>query len=116
MQPEKITLADALNIDQLYGPAMAITDPDPARIYFEALVERSMRFGNTRADAEQIERSNLGYFAGYSSFETRQRVERLFGAVHPYLGSTASGPLTVEEIVRIGYEAGQRVRREAAAK
>jgi hypothetical protein len=47
-----------------------------------------MYFGNSRARAEQIERVNLGYYSGYYDHETMKRVERLFLAPHPILGSS----------------------------
>lgn len=55
--------------------------------------------GKTREEAEQIERSNLGYYAGYHLDETRERVERLFRCAHPVFGSIAeNGPATLEQI------------------
>ncbi len=49
---------------------MEITDPSQANNYFEACVEHSMRFGADREEAERIERSNIGYHAGYFDRET----------------------------------------------
>lgn len=66
-----------------YGPAMEITDQATADDYFEKCVTHSMIFGNTRKEAEDIERQNLGYYAGYYDNETRERVERLFHCQHP---------------------------------
>jgi hypothetical protein len=43
-----------------------------------------------RAEAERIERANLGYYAGYYSTATRERVERLFSCAHPIFGAIAS--------------------------
>ena len=80
--PYKITIGEK------YGPAMQITDPEKAREYWEACVEHCMRFGKTRAEAESIERSNLGYYAGYYDSETVQRVLKLFDAGHPIFGAT----------------------------
>lgn len=51
-----------------------------------------MRCGRTREESEEIERSNLGYYAGYYDAETRERVERLFGAVHPIFGRSTPTP------------------------
>lgn len=74
-------------IGELYRPAMDIEDHVAAARYLAALVRRQMRFfGRTEADAEAVERSNLGYFAGYYDTATRVRVETLFGAVHPVFG------------------------------
>lgn len=56
----------------------------------------------TREAALALERSNLGYLAGYDSFEVRQRVEALFQAVHPIFGTTAKGPVTPEVAFTLG--------------
>lgn len=76
--PDKITIGDK------YGPAMEITDETEARVYFEKCVRHTMRMGKmSREKAENIERQSLGYYAGYYSYETMRRVERLFLARHP---------------------------------
>lgn len=81
--PEQITIGDK------YRPAMDIQDPVEADAYFERCVAHTMTFGKSRAEAEKVERINLGYFAGYYSSETRERVERLFRCAHPIFGSIA---------------------------
>lgn len=75
-----------LTIGGKYGPAMKIADQGEADRYFEQCVAHTMSFGKTRAEAESIERQNFGYYAGYYSDETRERVERLFRCAHPVLG------------------------------
>ena len=94
--PDKITAREK------YGPAMEITDQAKADAYFEACVKHCMQFDRIRAEAEEIERANLGYYAGYYDFKTRQRVERLFDAVHPVFGSVANGEPTSEEAFTAG--------------
>jgi hypothetical protein len=80
--PCKATIGD------LYRPAMEVADQAEADAYFEQLVERSMRCeGRSRADAERLERSNLGYFAGYYDADTMARVNRLYATQHPIFGS-----------------------------
>jgi hypothetical protein len=92
---------------------MAITDQAEADGYFDRLVQHTMSFGKTREEAERIERSNLGYWAGYYDGATRERVERLFRCEHPFLGAIAeTGPLTSEQIFAIG----ERIGREMAGK
>lgn len=100
--PERITVGDK------YGPAMTITDQAEADEYFEACVEHTMNFcseiwqaDDPRAEAERIERLNLGYIAGYYDHETRVRVERLFSAKHPIFG-TASKPVDPEKAFELG--------------
>lgn len=78
--------------EEKYDPAMAITDQAEADGYFERLVQHNMSFGTMREEAEGIERANLGYWAGYYSHATRERVERLFRCAHPFFGSIAERP------------------------
>lgn len=87
-----------------YGPAMRITTQAEADAYLEECVRHSMMFEHTRAEAEDIERGNLGYFAGYYSHETRLRVERLFNCQHPLLGKAGPVPPSFEECYRAGRE------------
>ena len=89
--PDQITIRD------LYGPAMNVQNQKSAKEYFEALVARNMRLSNnTREEAESVERANLGYFAGYCSKETRERVIGLYGASHPVFGDR--DPVTGEAL------------------
>ena len=104
--PEQITVGEK------YNPAMEITSQAEADEYFEACVEHQMDFGGkTRQEAEVIERVNLGYYAGYYSDETRERVERLFRCQHPIFGSIAqNGPPDQEEVFRKGLDLGRAAR------
>jgi len=104
-------MKDRMTIGELYMPAMELETREEADAYFEKLVERCIRGGKTREEAEKIERSNLGYFAGYYSHETRQRVERLFSCAHPVFGSIDdNGPPTATEAFRAGLERGEKLR------
>jgi hypothetical protein len=95
-------LPQLISIGEKYEPAMKIEDQAEADAYFELLVEHCQRtypafddkafVPNTRETAELIERTNLGYFAGYYDHETRARVEKLFRCAHPYF---APSPRTV---------------------
>lgn len=77
-----------ITIGAKYGPAMDITDQAEADAYFEQCVEHTMSFGKSRDEAERIERQNLGYFSGYYSSETADRVFRLFKCEHPVFGTS----------------------------
>lgn len=105
-----ITIADK------YGPAMIINDQTEADAYFEQCVVHSMRVGRCdRGAAEEIERRNLGYYAGYYDNETRERVERLFRCVHPVFGSIAkNGPPTLREAFAAGMIAARSGTKMAA--
>lgn len=98
--PKKITSIDK------YRPAMEITDQADADAYFEKCVWHDMvQHGMTRDEAEQLERRNLGCFAGYYDTETRERVERLFCCAHPIFGSIAkNGAPTSEQAFNAGRE------------
>jgi hypothetical protein len=98
-------LPELITIGEKYGPAMEIQDQVSADAYFERLVQHGMRFHATREKAEEVERANLGYFAGYYSEDTRSRVERLFRCAHPIFGSIADhGAPTMEEALGKGQE------------
>lgn len=81
-----VYLEKDITIGQKYDPAMKIADQEEADWYFELCVEHCMSFGNDRQKAEEIERGNIGYYAGYFDSETQQRVQKLFGAIHPIFG------------------------------
>ena len=92
---------------EAYRPAMGITEQAEADAYFEVLVADCMEHGHTRERAEEIERSNLAYFAGYYDNETRERVERLFKCKHPVFGSIAeNGEPSDEEVLMLGIAMG----------
>lgn len=100
--PDKMTIGDA------YGPAMEMHTQEEATAYFEALVDRTERaFGKTREEAEALEKSNLGYYAGYYDSATRARVERLFLCAHPIFGSIAeNGAPTPMQALQAGLDRG----------
>jgi hypothetical protein len=106
--PRKISIADK------YGPAMAITEQIDADAYFWRLVEHSRGFGLTKEAAEELERHNLAYFAGYYSHETRLRVEKLFQCEHPFFGPATKGPPTLDQALSIGMAIGRAMKAGAS--
>lgn len=91
-----------------YGPAMKITDPQEAKKYFEKLVREHMeQFNTSREEAERLEKSNLGYYAGYYDSETMERVNRLFQTQHPVFGKIIPTP---EEALKMGITAGNQAK------
>lgn len=99
-----------ISIGDKYSPAMTMTEQATADAYFEECVAHTMSFGRTRAEAEAVERGNLGYYAGYYDDATRARVERLFHCAHPFFGSLAvNGQPTVDEALSAGREAARHV-------
>jgi hypothetical protein len=96
-----------ITIGEKYSPAMEIQTQEEADAYFEKCVVHAMRFGRLRAEAEQLERRNLGYYAGYYGEETRERVERLFKCAHPIFGKIAEhGAPSDEEAFDRGVRGG----------
>lgn len=91
-----------------YGYAMQVTDQAEADAYFEECVQHQLSFGlNDRAAAENIERTNIGYWAGYGY--NREQVERLFRCKHPVFGSVEeNGHPTPEQALAKGIELGSK--------
>lgn len=85
-------MKDKITIGDKYDPAMRIHDQAEADAYFEECVQHTMSFGTTRAEAERIEKQNLGYYAGYYDSKTMARVNRLFKTSHPIFGGTWPTP------------------------
>lgn len=97
-----------ITIGEKYGPAMEMTDQATADDYFEQCVTHCMRHGRSRAEAESIEKQNLGYYAGYYGSETRERVERLFKCSHPVFGAIGTnGQPTAKEAISAGLVAAK---------
>lgn len=101
-----------ITIGEKYHPAMEIKTQEKADLYFEECIQHNMSFGNSRKEAERVERINLGYFAGYYDTETRIRVEKLFKCVHPIFGSAEEGTPSSEEALQVGIKIGKRIKRE----
>lgn len=102
-------------IGKRYGPAMTIQSQAEADEFFEGLVSYAMRaYGVSREEAEEVERTNLGYYAGYYDAETRGRVERLFKCEHPFFGAIAErGQPTPEEAFEMGKKWARGVLRRS---
>ena len=84
----KMELPDKMTYGESYTPAMSVHTPEEAREYFAALVRRNIRItGNSDAEAERIERINVGYWSGYFDETTRIRVHALYGFGHPIFGT-----------------------------
>lgn len=93
-----------MTIGEKYGPAMEIQTKEKAKKYFELCVVHTLDVNKklSREEAINIEKSNLGYYAGYYDSETRIRVEKLFGCQHPIFGPISQGEPTPKEAVDAG--------------
>ncbi len=94
---------------------MVVKQQQIADAVFEDLVDQNMHSdcNHSRKEAEVIERENLGYFAGYYNMETRERVEKLFDAIHPIFGPVSGGAPTASQAFEIGLKMGQEARDRA---
>jgi hypothetical protein len=100
---------ETLTYGECLSPAMKITDPEDAKQYLDAYVKYITKYFTDAPYNEkgqtplQVAKSNLGYFAGYCSDETRERVERLFCCSHPIFGSIKEkGSPTSEQALQAG--------------
>lgn len=101
-----IPLPPELTYSDIYNKAQAITDPAEAQQYLEALVERDVRqYGTDEKVARSNAESNIGYLAGYSSFEEMKRILMVFNVQHPIFGNP-DAPITPEEAFKAGFKAG----------
>jgi hypothetical protein len=104
-----------LTYGESLSPAMEITEQSDADQYFQSLMaftqkalDKEPRKDN--ATAEEIVKSNLGYWAGYYSEETRARVEKLFHCEHPIFGAIAEvGAPSPKVAFAIGKSMGRKM-------
>lgn len=97
-----------ITIGEKYGPAMKIASQAEADAYLAECIEHTMAHGFSREKAEETEKANLGYYAGYFDHETRARVEKLFRCAHPVFGAIAeNGAPTPEQAFAAGLERGR---------
>lgn len=101
-----------LSFSECFAPAMEVTDSKDAKQYLEKYIEYLECRYSTNADLKKISReeieehakSNIAYYAGYYSHETRLRVEKLFDCVHPLLGPASDGIVSAEQAFNAGVE------------
>jgi hypothetical protein len=108
--PEK---EEGYTIGELYGPAMEIADEEEANEYLTALtVESHKQSGKTHDACLDIQRHNLGYFAGYYDKETAERVFKLFNCHHPIFGTEWPTPA---EAFEAGKKLGEKMKEKEDA-
>lgn len=62
-------------------------DGDRCQAFLTSYVEYIVSESNRNvAEAENIAKSNLGYFAGYYSSKVYETINKAYGAVHPVFG------------------------------
>jgi len=102
------------NENNILETAMTITSKKDAEQYLEKyilFIQKNIDKDPKRVNdnAEEIAKSNLGYFAGYYSNEVRKKIEELFGCSHPFFGSVKdNGIPTAKEAFEIGKKLGTK--------
>ena len=92
-----------------FTEALACKTKEEASAYLEEEILCTMNMsGRTHDEAKEMVLSNLGYMAGYYDHETAQKINRLFGAVHPVFGS-AHYHKTLEEAFEAGIRHGKKL-------
>lgn len=106
-----------LSYGEVLGPAMRVENHEEAARYFKRLILYMMRFypkdeqtgkKKTMEEHIQIQKGNLGYYAGYYDSDTQRRVAKYFGAVHPIFGTAG---VTPKEAFEAGVAAGKRLKK-----
>lgn len=106
---------EILTYGECLDPAMGITNKKDAEQYLNAYVvfiqkhlDKEPREDNI--SALDIAKSNLGYWAGYYSNKTRQRIESLFMCAHPIFGSIKEkGIPTAKEAFEMGFNKSKTI-------
>lgn len=102
---------DFISCNEKYAPSFKITNKEDAAEYFASCVEHTMRMNSslTENEAIELEKTNIGYFSGYTDIDSRRRIENLFNCEHPLFGSI-DNPITGEVIFKIGKAIGEASR------
>lgn len=104
--------------DEVLRIAVEITNPAEAKQYLKDYIkyiqsEIDKAPERKGENAEQIAKSNIGYFAGYYDNKVRERVEELYSCAHPIFGPIkergAPGP---EMAFEIGLMMGEDAKKQ----
>jgi hypothetical protein len=103
-------------IGELYNPCSDIDTKEQADLYFNLLVDRTMKTGIQRVsggpslsclreEAIELQKKNIGYWSGYFDNETADRMMQLFSCSHPVFGTSHPSP---EEALEMGRKMGEK--------
>ena len=111
--PEKPQASD------FYDSCALVTTKDEAGRYFKKLVDFVVEnYDQDRIEVEKIQRSNIGYYAGYLDRETQLRIYDLFDVDHPIFGRKQP---TADEAFQMGKDSAagksiEQIREEFLGK
>ena len=103
--PDKCTMGDKYKV-----ACEKVRTPEQAKVWLEILIKHNMSHStppHTREEAEEIERQNIGYFAGYYDHDIQDVVYKTFNTEHPIFGKTKP---TGEQALRAGMELGMLMK------
>jgi len=100
-----------LTIGQVYDPACSFVETEEqAKKYFDLLVNYAVTIHSISVEeATKNELLNIGYYAGYYDNDTRIKMQKLFGAIHPIFGRVFP---TADEALEIGKRIGEKMRND----
>lgn len=107
-------IPDGCKATKVYDALVCLKNQKLADELFDSVVLKNMQIlGVDRDQAEKNVRENIGYYAAYWDTETRERCEKLYGAIHPFLGPVSNN-YTPEEIFELGKQWGEKIRNAGA--
>ena len=108
------TIPIDITLSEKYGPALKAQTKEEADAYLQLCIHHNLDVcekdgvERTYDEAEQIEKDNIAYWAGYYSRDDMKRMEELYGAKHPVLGSYKDyNKMTTQEIFEAGAQWGK---------
>lgn len=103
---------DTLTYGEVMDSLIEIVDEDELKEYYHKYIEYIAQKENLDMNkATAMAAHNIGYSLGYFSRETRMRVERVLEIAHPFFGKAKENDLSPDEILKMGMEMGERVKK-----
>ena len=99
-------------IGEVFDEALHCAKTSKASDFFKAYVEYILNTNdevNTYAEAEEIAKSNLGYFAGYYDRKTIDIIYKTYQCSHPIFGDKPYD-ISPQEAFKIGVKYGKRAK------
>jgi len=98
---------DILTYGEALGPVADIVDQEEADQYLKEYIKYTQKFLDEKPHeegktAEEICKINIGYWSGWCSNETAERILKLFDCSHPIFGKKVPTP-------KEAFEAGKKL-------
>lgn len=97
-------------MEELYSRCMKVETEKEAKYVLKELIKyHSEKYDMTKDEAETVVRFNIGYYSGYNSKETRQRVKTLFNIGYQLFGYDEPD---ATEAFTIGLSVGEKLAKQ----